>query len=65
MQTVRIPREILRNLAEAARAQVSSEEEFAKSLDYLRQLPENTIGREVARFIDTRRAFSLPFPKAS
>ncbi|HEY9644545.1 MAG TPA: hypothetical protein V6C57_28875 [Coleofasciculaceae cyanobacterium] len=65
MQMVRIPREILRNLSDAVRAQSESDEEFAKALESLRRLPENTIGYEVARFNDVRRALSMPFPKAS
>lgn len=65
MQVVGIPRDILRNLAVAAREQANSEEEFTALLGSLRQMPENTIGREVVRFIDTCRAFSMPFPTAS
>jgi hypothetical protein len=65
MQMVRIPREILRNLSDAIRDQSESDEDFAKSLDSLRKLPENTIGYEVARFNDVRRVFALPFQKAS
>jgi hypothetical protein len=65
MQMVRIPREILRNLSDAIRDQSESDEDFAKSLDSLRRLPENTIGYEVARFNDVRRVFALPFQKAS
>jgi len=65
MQMVRIPRDILRNLAEAIYAQSQSEEELSKALESLRQLPESTIGYEVARFVDTRRALSLPILKVS
>jgi hypothetical protein len=65
MHMVRIPREILRNLSDAVREQSVSDEDFAKSLESLRKLPENTIGYEVARFNDVRRVFALPFSKAS
>ncbi|NJR65801.1 MAG: hypothetical protein HC772_11490 [Leptolyngbyaceae cyanobacterium CRU_2_3] len=65
MQMVRIPREILRNLSDAIRTQSESDEDFAQSLECLRRLPENTIGYEVSRFIDVRRALSIPFAKAS
>ncbi len=67
MQTVNIPREVLWNLAEAVQAQADSEYEyeFSSTLDNLRQLPENTIGCEVVRFIDCCRAFSMPLSKAS
>jgi hypothetical protein len=65
MQTVNIPREVLLNLAEAVHAQSSSEHEFISTLDNLRQLPENTIGCEVVRFIDCRLALAMPFSKVS
>ena len=65
MQTVNIPREVLWNLAEAVQAQANSEYEFSSTLDNLRQLPENTIGCEVVRFIDCCHAFSMPLSKAS
>ena len=64
MQTVSIPREVLWNLAEAVHAQASSEHEFTSTLNNLRQLPDNTIGCEVVRFIDCCRALAMPFPKA-
>ncbi len=65
MQMVRVPREILRNLAEAVYAQSKSDEDLSKALESLRQLPETTIGYEVARFVDTRRAMSLPALRVS
>jgi hypothetical protein len=65
MQMVRIPREILRNLAEAIYTQSRSDEELSKTLESLRQMPESTIGYEVARFVDTRRALSIPVLRAS
>jgi hypothetical protein len=65
MQTVNIPREVLWNLAEAVQAQADSDSDFSSTLDNLRQLPENTIGCEVVRFIDCCRAFSMPFSRVS
>ena len=65
MQAMSIPREVLWNLAEAVQAQADSEYEFSSTLDNLRQLPENTIGCEVVRFIDCCRALSMPLSKVS
>ncbi len=64
-QMVSIPREILWNLAEAVHAQTNSEQEFTSVLDNLRQLPENTIGCEVVRFIDGYPTAASPFSKAN
>jgi hypothetical protein len=62
---VRIPREILRNLAEAVCSQSKTDDELSNALESLRQLPESTIGYEVARFVDTRRALCLSVLRAS
>ncbi len=46
------PIETLLTLARTVNPQIKADREFSIDLNYLRQLPDGTLGREVARFLD-------------
>jgi len=47
-----ISTEAILKLAQTINPQINTEREFSINLEQLRQLPEGTLGREVARFLD-------------